>query len=141
MTGARKSVKIFGAVDVLEPRFHHRRDTVFNATTYLTFLEHLARAYYPQMVMQVQDNASYHKHADVRAWYRENRRWWTPCYLPPYSPEFNAAEPIWHHTRKEATHNKYFATIDELIDVLARMFRSIQRYPAQISGYVKPFAA
>ena len=141
MTGARKSVKILGAVDVLAPRFHHRRDTVFNAGTYIKFLDQLARAYYPQKVMQIQDNASYHKEATVRAWYHDNRKWWDAHYLPSYSPEFNAVEPIWHHTRMRGTHNKYFADINELLDTLSKVFRSIRRYPNQIAGYVRPFAA
>jgi len=45
VTGERKSVKILGAIELCDTRFHYRQDTVFNATTYFAFLEQLARRY------------------------------------------------------------------------------------------------
>ena len=140
MTGERRSVKVFGCVEVYATRFLYRRDVVFNALTYLGFLDQVARRYYPHRVIWIQDNASYHKHEDVWAWFRENRRWWTVVNLPPYSPEFNAAERIWYHTRLTGTHNRYFATEDELTDTLIRVFRSMQRRPGQIRGYLSAFS-
>ena len=43
VTGERKSIKILGAIELWRARFHYRQDTVFNADTYLGFLEQLAR--------------------------------------------------------------------------------------------------
>ncbi|PYU01548.1 MAG: hypothetical protein DMG38_03320 [Acidobacteria bacterium] len=45
VTGQRKSVKIFGAIELRKTRFHYRQDTVFNASTYFAFLQQLARSY------------------------------------------------------------------------------------------------
>ena len=45
VTGQRKSVKILGAIELWRARFHYRRDTAFNAGTYLAFLKQLARRY------------------------------------------------------------------------------------------------
>ena len=42
---SRKSVKILGAIELWRTRFHYRQDTVFNALSYLAFLEQLARRY------------------------------------------------------------------------------------------------
>src|SRR6266849_9844848 len=39
VTGDRKTVKILGAIELLRTRFHYRQDSVFNASTYLAFLE------------------------------------------------------------------------------------------------------
>ena len=36
MTEQRKSVKILGAIELFQTRFHYRQETVFNASTYLT---------------------------------------------------------------------------------------------------------
>ena len=60
VTGQRKSVKILGAIELWRARFHYRRDTAFNAGTYLAFLKQLARRYRRQGAMLIQDNASYH---------------------------------------------------------------------------------
>jgi transposase len=140
VTGARRSVKVFGSVEVRSAGFLYHRDEVFNARTYLVFLERLARAYYPRKVIQVQDNASYHKDKDVWAWFKENRRWWEVHNLPPYSPDLSAAEPVWKHTRLRGTHNRYFATEEEIVATLTSVFRSIQRSPEQIMGYMRPFS-
>jgi hypothetical protein len=84
VTGQRKSVKILGAIELFRTRFHYRQDTVFNASTYLTFLEQLARCYRRQGAILIQDNASYHKDQDVWGWFGENRHWLEVHQLPPY---------------------------------------------------------
>ncbi len=68
---------------------------MFNAKTYLTFLEQVAGHYYPRRIIWIQDNASYHQDADVWEWFASNRAWWTVANLPPYSPELNAVERLW----------------------------------------------
>lgn len=139
VTGARKSVKIFGAVDLYRTAFHYRQDTVFNADTYLTFLEHLASRYRRRGAILVQDNASYHKDKTVWAWFTRNRHWLDVHQLPPYSPEFNPAERIWQYTRKNGTHNRYFLTPEEIVTTLTRVFGEIHRHPDLIRPSLAPF--
>src|SRR5271157_6080791 len=43
VTGQRKSVKILGAIELFQTRFHYRQETVFNASAYLCFLEATGR--------------------------------------------------------------------------------------------------
>ncbi len=139
VTGQRKSVKILGAVEIYRAEFHYRQDTVFNADTYLTFLKQLAPHYRRRGAILVQDNASYHKDADVWSWFKSNRNWIEVHQLPPYSPEFNPAERIWQHTRKTGTHNRYFVTEDEIVTTLTRVFGEIQTRPDVIRSYLNPF--
>ncbi|MGH9437463.1 MAG: transposase [Terriglobia bacterium] len=42
----------------------------------------------------MQDNASYHKDAEVWAWFKSNRNWLEVHHLPPYSPELNPTERL-----------------------------------------------
>ncbi len=139
VTGQRKSVKILGAIELWRTRFDYRRDTVFNAVTYLAFLEQLARRYRRQGAILIQDNASYHKDAQVWAWFRSNRHWLEVHQLPPYSPELNPTERLWQHTRRTGTHNRYFASEAELLGTLTRVFSEMQSCPATIRPYVLPF--
>ena len=141
MTGARKSVKIFGAIEIYRSEFYYKQDTVFNAETYLSFLKELKRHYFRRGAILVQDNASYHKDGDVYEWFSSNREWLEVFQLPPYSPQFNAAERIWQYTRKNGTHNRYFVSIDELLCTLVRVFAEIQMSPSMIDGYLLPFCA
>ena len=142
VTGARHAVKIFGCVEIYRGAFLYQRDAVFNGQTYVQFLEHrLARQFYRrgQQVIYIQDNASYHKDAQVWEWFASNRRWLEVHQLPPYSPEFNAAEPLWHHTRVHGTHNRCFLNEEEIMTSLECVFTDMQRCPQQIMGYLRPF--
>jgi hypothetical protein len=98
VTGARKTVKIFGAIELWRARFDYRQETVFNAATYLGFLDQLARCYRRRGAILIQDNASYHKDREVWAWFQSNRHWLEVHQLPPYSPELNPTERLWQHT-------------------------------------------
>ena len=139
MTGERKSVKILGAIELWDTRFHYRQDTVFNAIPYFAFLEQLARRYRRCGAILIQDNASYHKDADVWKWFAANRHWLEVHQLPPYSPELNPTERLWQHTRKNGTHNRYFATRAELEDTLSRVFGEMQSRPERIRSYLLSF--
>ena len=56
VTGERKSVKILGAIELWRTQFDYRQDTVFNASTYLGFLEQLARRYRRQGAILISVN-------------------------------------------------------------------------------------
>jgi transposase len=142
VTGERKSVKIFGSVEVYSGEFIYQPDAVFNGETYVHFLEGcLARRYYRrgQPVIYIHDNAPYHREERVLEWFAANDSWLEFHCLPAYSPELNAAEPLWHHTRVHATHNRSFKDVWEILNSLERIFHSIQKRPDQILGYLRPF--
>lgn len=132
-------MKVFGCVDVTSAQFHYRLDDVFNANTYLEFLEGVVKRYRKKKIFYIQDNASYHKDSDVWDWFKDNRQWIEVYHLPPYSPEFNATERLWHHTRVSGTHNRYFDTKAELIQTLEHVFANMKNDPSSISGYLAPF--
>jgi len=142
VTGARESAKIFGCVEVYDATFIYDSDEVFNGRTYVDFLEDkMAPAFYQpgRKVIYIHDNASYHKEQEVQEWCHTNQKWLQVQPLPAYSPEFNAAEPLWHHTRVQGTHNRCFINRQEILDVLDRVFHDMQRHPECISGYLRPF--
>lgn len=133
-------MKILGAVEIFDADFLYRRDTVFNAETYLTFLrEDLTPRYRERGAILVQDNASYHKDRDVWTWFASNRQWLDVHQLPPYSPQLNPTERIWQHTRKNGTHNRYYETIDGLVQTIVRVFSDIQSERNSIRNYMLPF--
>ena len=139
VTGERKSVKILGAIELWRTRFDYRQDTAFNAGTYLGLLEQLARRYRRQGALMIQDNASYHKDAEVWSWFKSNRHWLEVHQLPPYSPELNPTERLWQHTRKTGTHNRFFGGVDALFATLTRVFGEMQSHPQLISSYLALF--
>lgn len=141
--GERNTQKILGAVSVATSKFIWRHQTeYFNASTYLAFMEDaLLPGFHKRgrRIYLIQDNASYHKKPEVYEWFKKNRRYLEVFLLPPYSPEFNATERIWYHTRHAATHNRYFDTPAELRTALFTTFGRIQKDPSQIAGLMRPF--
>jgi hypothetical protein len=139
VTGERKNVKIFGAIELWRTRFHYVQDSVFNASTYGTFLERLGRHYRRRGAILIQDNASYHKDKDVWGWFKSNRHWLEVHQLPAYCPELNPTERLWQHTRRAGTHNRFFATVADLTATVTRVFADMQRFPWTIEAYLAPF--
>jgi len=141
--GERHTQKILGAVALRPARFAWRHQTdYFNHLTYLSFVDEvLLPSFYRRghRVFLIQDNASYHTHPEVTAWFGKQHRRLAVFGLPKYSPDFNAQERLWHYTRKEGTHNRYFATSAELCASLFTTFKDIQRHPEKIHGLLEPF--
>ena len=140
-TGQRKTMKIFGCVDITKNRFIYKTDAVFNAATYAAFLERVCQKFFAndRKDYYIQDNASYHKSSDVWDWFKENRKFIKVYNLPPYCPELNAVERLWKYVRKSGTHNCYFETHDDMKKNIHATLRSMQKRPSEISGYIKPF--
>lgn len=119
---------------------HHFTEEKFNAETYLIFLENvIAKQFYKKQVCYIQDNAPYHKDGDVWKWFSENKDWLHVTNLPPYCPELNATEYVWHHTRVMGIHNQHFDSKEEIITNLEKTFYDIRKNPKQITGYLAPF--
>lgn len=137
--GQRNTLKIFGTIELYRARFLYHFQDVFNAQTYIQYLKKILRSYSPRKIYLIQDNASYHKDGAVWDWFRAHRAYIEVSNLPAYSPELNALERIWHHTRHSSTHNRYFATQSELRSALTSTFRSIQQNPRQVMGYLLPY--
>jgi len=87
----------------------------------------------------IQDNTSYHKKPETYDWFTENRKFIEVFNLPPYCPELNSTERIWHYTRMQATHKRYYDTKEALCNALFLTFSTIQKNPNLINGLLTPF--
>lgn len=141
--GQRNSQKILGAVSLYPGQFlYHHQTEYFNSESYTRFMEnHLMPKFYRshRRIYLIQDNASYHKQAETYDWFNANRNRIEVFQLPAYSPEFNAIERLWHYTRMNATHNRYFDTPEELCNTLFYTFNDMQQNPDKIMGLLRPF--
>ncbi len=126
----RKSVGYWGAVRLRDGRFVYRRETGrFNGDTCHAFLQQLytASARTGRHVIVITDNASYH-HSKVHTDWREDHAGrFELDYLPPYSPELNPIERVWKLTRRQATHNRYFASLDAVPAAVEPVFDGWRR--------------
>ena len=112
----RKSVACFGAVSMSSGQFVRMMCPIFNAVTSQDFLKRLLRQHTPggRMIL-VLDNARYHHAVLLAPFLRRCTRNLKLLFLPPYSPQLAPIERVWKLTRRLATHNRYFATLPEVL--------------------------
>jgi len=55
----------------------------------------------------------------LQPWLKKNRKTLTLLFLPPYSPDFNPIERVWKLTRRLATHNRFFASLDDVVNAVS----------------------
>jgi transposase len=126
----RKSVGYFGAVRLRDGKLLCRRETGrFNGETFLEFLKVLSapRLAGKRRVIAISDNAHYHKAKFHQSWRNQHASRFALDFLPPYSPELNPIERVWKLTRRLCLHNRYFATLDEVISAAETQFAQWSR--------------
>jgi len=121
----RKSMALFGAVSANTGKLIAMNASIFNTETFLVFLKKVVKSKKRRKkIILVLDNARYHHAKMIQPWLKKNRNKIQLLFLPPYSPQFNNIERVWKLTRRTCTHNKYFAGLDELVDVLKRQMKT-----------------
>ncbi len=110
----RKSIAMFGAVNVRTGRLVTMISPVFNAETFEHFLQKLIRhRSKSRRCVVVLDNARYHHASMLCDFLQYHRSHFRLDFLPPYS--LNSIERVWKLLRKLCIHNQYFETLDDLI--------------------------
>lgn len=66
--------------------------------------------------------------------YQDIREKMTLIFLPPYSPDLNPIEQVWRITRREITHNTYFANAKVLEDTLDSYFAPLRNPNEKLSA-------
>ncbi len=121
----RKSVGYFGAVRLRDGKLVFKREEKkFNAVTSHAFLKHLRQmsSRSGRRVVLIIDNARYH-HAKLHAdWRSQQAPQFILDFLPPYSPDLNPIERLWKLTRKLCLHNRYFPTLEDVVQSVESKF-------------------
>jgi transposase len=68
-----------------------------------------------------------HQGARDNRYLRKYRRVLSLLFLPPYSPQLASIERVWKLARRLATHNRYFATLAEVLNVVNACFDTWRR--------------
>jgi transposase len=119
----RKSVACFGAASLRTGKLVTTFEPKFNAESFQRFLQLLLihRPRGKRLVLLL-DNAKYHHARALQPWLHQHRKRLTLLFLPPYSPELNPIERVWKLTRRLATHNRHFPTLDDILNAVRERF-------------------
>ncbi len=84
------------------------------------FLEELSKAYSEYKILLIMDQAGWHKSKELNIPPNIEIE-----FLPPYSPELNPVERLWKWIKKEAVHNKVFATLEQLMESVINEYQKL----------------
>jgi len=120
----RKSVALFGAVNLhfgqLVTQFH----SVFDGITFEVFLQTLLRhRRHGRRLIVTLDNAPYHHGRSLAPFLEKHRKVLRLFFLPPYSPDLNPIERVWKLTRRLCTHNQYFPELHDLVTAVSNQMK------------------
>lgn len=121
----RKSVSFFGAARIKDGKLLMSRPKVmFDARTCWDFYRKLKRCRRPgRKMVVIIDNALYHHASLHESWREQVADHFRLHFLPPYSLELNPIEHVWKLVRRRCLHNRYFATLDEVIAAVDPTFQ------------------
>jgi len=117
----RKSIALFGAVNISRGRLLTQFEKKFNAMTFQGFLENLLKhaGSRGRLIVIILDNARYHRAILLKPFLQKYRKRLRLEFLPPYSPELNPIERVWKLTRRLCTHNEYFPNLTALQETVS----------------------
>lgn len=119
----RKSVSVFGAVQIATGKLVTMITSTFDAITFQTFLELLVSHEYTSLPLHtVLDNSRYHRAVVLQQWLKMHDQEIILDFLPPYSPQLNPIERVWKLVRRLQVHNRYFPTLEGLTQALIEQF-------------------
>lgn len=92
-----------------------------NAQVINLFLEQMSRELKPDVhAVLIWDGAGFHTAGEVKV--PENIML---LKLPPYSPELNPIENLWHYLRSHHGSNRFYPDYDELFDAATQAWRAV----------------
>jgi transposase len=107
------------------------------ATRFRRFLCHLKWETRTDKILVICDNASFHKAKWLREWMTQQTGWLRLEFLPPYSPDLNPIERLWHWWKQEFTHNKCWDSQAALRKCLAQSLTDLPKHTAAILGIMR----
>ena len=131
-SGVRKGYKVFGLIEYFSGRFFYEATAgKFTSETYQAFLRRVLRET-RGLVFLIQDGAKYHTSKATRAFLAAHAARLTVHQLPSYSPDYNPIEYLWRKVKREATHNKYFAAFEHLVDSVEKTLAAFTHRCAEV---------
>ena len=114
-----KSLWLFGAFSPINGDKFLLEMPHCNTDNFQIFLDEFSKQQQDEFKIMVLDNGAFHKAKELKV--PENIGL---IFLPPYSPELNAAEKMWANYKRQFT-NKLFKSLDEISDFITQHTQNI----------------
>ena len=94
-----------------------------NTACMQVFLNQLQSTFPEDMIVLVCDGAAWHKSGTLKI-----PDQMTVLHIPPYTPEMNPIEQIWHELRTRGFRNEVFLTLEKVVDRLCQTINHLNNY-------------
>jgi len=108
----RQRTNINGAINLKTKEVLYVEDERINAQTMIALLLLILKAQKDGKIHIILDNAKYY-HAEIVKDFLINHPRITFHFLPPYSPNLNIIERLWHVLKKQVVYNKFYQKFDD----------------------------
>lgn len=103
----RQRININGAINLETKQVIYVEDEQINAQTMIALLLQILKAQKEGKIHIILDNAKYYHAKIVKEFLVENQRIQLH-FLPPYSPNLNIIERLWHILKKDVVYNEFY---------------------------------
>ena len=133
----RRRLNINGALNIEKMEaVVHFADTL-NAQTTRELFDKIQAAYPDKKKIHlVVDNARYYKNKELQAYLRKHKCRIKIHWLPPYSPNLNFIERLWHFLKKEIIGTKRRQTFKEFEADIRDFFEHFRDYEARLRQFI-----
>lgn len=125
--GQHKGVKLIGTLDYETGRIICTEEGMYDAATFLRFLERILREYPTGKIVMVLDNARVHHAKLIQPFLEENWERLEFIFLPPYSPQLNLMEGVWKWLKETVITNVFF-------DHVLKIKKTVRGFLADVNG-------
>jgi transposase len=119
---------VYAALGPQTGTLHWMVSETMNAQNMGRFLEQVGHAHPKEQVVMVLDGASSHRARTLPVPGNVSL-----LHLPPYSPELNPVEILWHELREKNCSNRVFDSLDAVIAQVEQALRNLASNPAAVS--------
>ena len=119
-SGRRDRTVVFGALADDGTRLMRQYER-FDGPTFVRYLKEVRRKW--GRVLLVTDNASQHKHREVRK-YLEEHDDVEILYLPTATPKLSAVESVWKDAKYRLVTSEHYETLEDLTHAISEYFRT-----------------
>jgi transposase len=133
----RKRLNINGALNIekMEAVIHYA-DTL-NAQTTMELFDKIQEAYPDKKKIHlIVDNARYYKNRELQAYLRKRKCRIKIHWLPPYSPNLNFIERLWHYLKKYVIGTKRRQTFKEFEADIRDFFENFGDYESKLRQFI-----
>lgn len=124
-TGKHRGVKLLAVLDYMTGQILWKEDEMYNAETFLSFLQMVVEAYPQGKIVMILDNARIHHAKLLQPFLEDNRERLELVFLPPYSPQLNLVEGLWKWLKSDVINNVFFHTVSEIRKKVAAFMQKI----------------